>query len=90
MPRQPAASFLFLYPVRNNIFTGSPDETGTIPGLNCDDPSMNSAGHNLIGDNSCLPQPGSSGDLFSTDPLLGAWEFPEHVYTPQPDSPALD
>jgi hypothetical protein len=74
----------------NSIFTGSLDEAGTGPSLNCDGSSMNSTGHNLISDNSCLPQPGSSGDLFSTDPLLGVWEVPEHVYTPQPGSPALD
>jgi hypothetical protein len=75
---------------RNTIFTGSLDEAGTGPSLNCDGPSMISTGNNIISDNSCFPNPGSSGDLFSTDPLLGNWEIPEHVYTPQPASSALD
>lgn len=76
--------------VGNTIFTGSLDEAGTNSSLNCDGPAMSSAGRNLISDNSCLPHPSPSGDLFSVDPLLGIWEVPGHVYTPQPGSPAVD
>jgi len=76
--------------VSNTIFTGSLDEAGTSLSLNCDGPVMISAGRNLISDNSCFPRPSPSGDLFLTDPLLGVWEIPGHVYIPQPGSPALD
>ena len=76
--------------VGNTIFTGSLDEAGIGPSLNCDGPPMTSAGRNLISDNSCVPNPGSSGDLFSTDPMLGGWQVPEHVYFPEPNSPAID
>lgn len=76
--------------VGNTIFTGSLDESGIGPALNCDGPSMTSSGHNLMSDNSCVPNPGSSGDLFATPALLGAWTVPEHVYYPDPNSPAID
>jgi predicted outer membrane repeat protein len=76
--------------IANTIFTGSTDEAGTGTALNCDGPTMTSAGRNIISDNSCLPNPGSSGDLFATNPLLGSWLIPDHVYRPQPGSPAID
>ena len=76
--------------VGNTIFTGSLDEAGIGPSLNCDGPSMTSAGHNLMSDNSCVPNPGSSGDLFATPALLGVWTVPEHVYYPALNSPAID
>ena len=76
--------------VSNTIFTGSLDEAGIGPSLNCDGPSMTSAGRNIISDNSCVPNPGSSGDLFSTDAMLGVWQVPEHVYFPELNSPAID
>lgn len=76
--------------VGNTIFTGSLDEAGVGPSLNCDGPSMTSAGRNLMSDNSCVPNPGVSGDLFATPALLGGWQVPEHVYYPDPTSPAID
>jgi predicted outer membrane repeat protein len=77
--------------IRNTIFTGSLDEAGTSPSLNCDGPTMTSAGRNIVSDNSCVPNPGSAGDKFSTNPLLGVWEVPGHVYRPQStSSPAVD
>ncbi|GAB4581031.1 MAG: hypothetical protein Fur0022_37760 [Anaerolineales bacterium] len=76
--------------VGNTIFTGSLDEAGVGPSLNCDGPSMTSAGHNIISDNSCVPNPGSSGDLFATPALLDVWTVPEHVYFPTLTSPAID
>jgi hypothetical protein len=52
---------------------------------------MTSAGRNIIGDNSCLPNPGSSGDKFSTDPLLGVWLAPRiRGYVPAANSPAVN
>lgn len=76
--------------VGNSIFTGSLDEAGVGPSLNCDGPSMTSDGHNIISDNSCVPNPGSSGDLHATLALLGVWQVPEHVYFPAKNSPAVD
>lgn len=76
--------------VGNTIFTGSLDESGIGPALNCDGPSMGSFGHNIMSDNSCVPNPGSSGDLFATPVLLGVWTIPEHVYYPALNSPAID
>ena len=76
--------------LRNNILSGSLDEAGSSPSLNCDGPAMHSEGHNLISDGTCLPNPGAVGDLFNTNPLLGIWEIPAHLYIPQPDSLAID
>jgi predicted outer membrane repeat protein len=76
--------------IANTIFTGSKDEAGTSPSLNCDGPTMTSAGRNIVSDNSCVSNPGVSGDLFSTNPLLGTWEVPGHVYRPQSGSPAIN
>ena len=76
--------------VGNTIFTGSLDEAGVGPSLNCDGPSMTSAGRNIMSDNSCVPNPGVSGDLFATPVLLGVWQVPEHVYYPDSTSPAID
>lgn len=76
--------------VSNTIFTGSLDEAGVAPSLNCDGPSMTSAGHNIMSDNTCVPNPSSSGDLFATVAFLGVWQVPEHVYFPELNSPAID
>lgn len=76
--------------VGNTIFTGSLDEAGVSPALNCDGPPMTSTGRNIMSDNTCVPNPSSSGDLFATVVFLGTWQVPEHVYFPETNSPAID
>lgn len=77
--------------VRNNIFANSLDEAGSGPSLNCDGPSMSSDGFNIISDNSCLPNPGTVGDLFSTDPQLDVWRaHPVGAHALLASSPAID
>lgn len=77
--------------LKNTIIAGSLDEAGNNPSLNCDGPMMASGGRNIISDNACLPNPGSSGDLFSTNPQLGLWfGTPVRGYIPAANSPAVD
>ncbi len=79
--------------IRNNIFANSLNEAGGSPSLNCDGPTLTSAGHNIISDNSCVPNPSIVGDLHSTDPLLGIWQAqggPARAYALLPGSPAID
>ncbi|MEZ4644935.1 MAG: choice-of-anchor Q domain-containing protein [Chloroflexota bacterium] len=77
--------------VKNSILTGSLNTNGSSPSLNCDGPSLDSLGHNIISDNSCFPNPGTVGDLFGTDPLLGPWlASPIRAYIPNANSPAVD
>lgn len=79
--------------IRNNIFANSLNEAGGSPSLNCDGPALTSAGHNIISDNSCVPNPSIVGDLHSTDPLLGIWQAqggPARAYALLPGSPAID
>ena len=77
--------------LKNTILAGSLDEAGSSPSLNCDGPTMTSGGRNIVGDNSCVPNPGSSGDLFSTDPQIGVYfGAPTRGYIPAATSPAVD
>ncbi len=77
--------------LKNTILAGSQEENSNSPSLNCDGPTMASGGRNIIGDNSCVPNPGSSGDLFSTDPQLGVYfGAPTRGYIPAASSPAVD
>lgn len=57
--------------VKNSIIAWSQDEAGVLSSLDCDGPTMISEGRNIIGDNSCVPNPSSVGDMLMTDPLLG-------------------
>lgn len=79
--------------IQNNIFANSLEEVGNSPSLNCDGPTLTSAGRNIVSDNSCVPNPSSVGDLHGTDPLLGIWNAlggPAHAYALLPGSPAID
>jgi hypothetical protein len=77
--------------VKNNIFANSLNEAGSSPSLNCDGSVMQSEGRNIVSDNSCVPNPGSVGDLLGTDPMLGIWQgSPWRSHTPLPGSPAID
>lgn len=75
----------------NTIVAGSLDSSGSAPSLNCDGPPLTSTGHNIIGDNTCVPNPSTTDDLLSTDPQLGPWQAsPLRAYIPAPTSPAVD
>lgn len=76
---------------KNTIIAGSLDRVGAFPALNCDGPSFTSAGHNIIGDNSCFM--GLASDQKATDPQLGALAY-NNGFTknlaPLPGSPAIN
>ncbi len=75
----------------NTIIAGSLDSNGNAPSLNCDGPALTSTGHNIISDNTCVPNPSTTNDLLSTDPQLGPWQAsPLRAYIPAPTSPAVD
>jgi hypothetical protein len=80
--------------VKNTLLTGSRDRVNANDQLNCDGPSLQSDGHNLISDNSCILMPGAAGDQFATDPILA--EFinenggPTRTFLPLAGSPAID
>lgn len=75
----------------NTIVAGSLDSNGNAPSLNCDGPSLTSTGYNIISDNTCVPNPSTTGDLLGTDPQLGVWMgSPLRAYIPEATSPALD
>ena len=77
--------------VKNTILTGSLDTAGASPSLNCDGPTLTSEGRNIVGDNSCVPNPSTVGDLLATDAQLGVWfGSPLRGYIPAQSSPALD
>jgi len=77
--------------LKNTIVAGSMDEAGSSPSLNCDGPTMASGGRNIIGDNTCIPNAGASGDLLSTNPQLGVWlGTPTRGYIPGTNSQAVD
>ncbi len=77
--------------LKNSIVAGSLDSGGGGSSLNCDGPSLTSAGRNIISDGTCLPNPGGSGDLFNTNPGLGIWfGTPIRGYIPNANSPAVD
>lgn len=77
--------------VKNTILTGSLDTAGSSPSLNCDGPTLTSQGRNIVGDNSCVPNPSSVGDLLATNAQLGAWSgSPLRGYVPAEGSPAID
>jgi len=77
--------------VQNTILAGSLETTGNTPSLNCDGPTLTTQGRNIVSDNSCVPNPSSSGDLLGTDPKLGIWLGSLlHGYIPAAESPAID
>jgi predicted outer membrane repeat protein len=77
--------------VKNSILAGSLDTNGGSPSLNCDGLTLSSSGRNIVSDNSCVPNPSVTGDLLSTNPLLGVWNIsPLRAYIPDADSPAVD
>ncbi|HAJ37770.1 MAG TPA: hypothetical protein DCL15_19035 [Chloroflexi bacterium] len=77
--------------VKNTILTGSLDTAGASPSLNCDGPTLTTQGRNIVGDNSCVPNPSSVGDLLATDAQLGVWlGSPLRGYIPAESSPAVD
>lgn len=79
--------------VKNSILAWSQDEAGVFPSLDCDGPTLISEGRNIIGDNSCVPNPSIVGDLLSTDPLLGVLGDnggPTRSFEPLEGSPAID
>ncbi len=77
--------------LKNSILSGSRDTNDSSPSLNCDGPSLTSLGHNIISDNSCVPNPSSVGDLLGTDAQLGPWLGSTlHGYIPAASSPAID
>ncbi len=79
---------------RNTIFANSRNSNDSSASLNCDGPSITSGGRNIISDNSCLPNPGSVGDLHSTDPLLESFindnGGPTRTFLLLAGSPAID
>jgi predicted outer membrane repeat protein len=78
--------------VKNSIMAGSLAENGAGASLNCDGPTLTSQGGNLVGDNTCVPNPSSVGDLLGTDPQLEIWNNyggPTRGYMPKPGSPAI-
>lgn len=80
-----------LFSVKNTILAGSKERNSEAPSLNCDGPTLESQGRNIVSDNSCVSNPSSVGDLLSTDPKLGVWfGAPLRGYIPNADSPALD
>ena len=77
--------------LHNTIVANSLEENTSSPSLNCDGPTLGTLGRNIIGDNTCVPNPSSNGDLLSTDPKLGVWQgTPTRGYIPAQDSPAID
>lgn len=77
--------------VKNTILTGSLDTAGASPSLNCDGPTLTSEGRNIVGDNSCVPNPSAVGDLLATNAQLGVWfSSPLRGYIPAESSPAVD
>ena len=77
--------------MQNSILAGSLDSGGNSPNLNCDGPTLTSLGHNIISDNTCVPNPSIVGDFLGTNPLLGVWQIsPLRAYIPDADSPAVD
>lgn len=79
------------FSVKNTILAGSLDTNGSGPSLNCDGTTLTTQGRNIVGDNSCVPNPSSVGDLLSTDPKLGVWfGAPQRGYILNADSPAID
>ncbi len=77
--------------VKNTILTGSLNTAGNSASLNCDGPTLTTQGRNIVGDNSCVPNPSAVGDLLATDAQLGVWiGSPLRGYIPAEGSPALD
>lgn len=80
--------------VKNSILANSRNTADSSDALNCDGPSLQSGGHNLISDNSCILMPGAPGDQFATNPLLEPFindnGGPTRTFMPQPGSPAVN
>jgi hypothetical protein len=80
--------------VKNTILSGSRDRANANDQLNCDGPSLQSDGHNLISDNSCILMPGATGDQFATAPNLAQFinenGGPTRTFLPLAGSPAID
>ena len=80
--------------VKNTIFNESRNTNDTSSSLNCDGPAVTSGGRNLVSDNSCVPNPGSVGDLLGTNPKLEPFindnGGPTRTFMLLPDSPAIN
>ncbi|MBX2998626.1 MAG: hypothetical protein KF893_08975 [Caldilineaceae bacterium] len=82
--------------VRNTIFANPRNSNDSAESLNCDGPTINSGGRNIISDNSCTPNPSSVGDLHSTDAMLENPTFigdnggPTRTFMLMAGSPAID
>lgn len=80
--------------VKNTIFNDSLNTNSSSSSLNCDGPSVISAGRNIVSDNSCVPNPGNVNDLLGTDPKLEPFindnGGPTRSFMLRPDSPAID
>jgi hypothetical protein len=80
--------------VKNTIFNDSRNTADSSPSLNCDGPSVTSGGRNIVSDNSCVPNPGSVGDLLATNPKLEQFindnSGPTRTFLLLPDSPAIN
>ncbi len=80
--------------LRNTIVANGRNTADGDSALNCDGPSLQSDGHNLISDNSCILAGSGANDQAATDPLLE--EFindngsPTRNFMPLPGSPAID
>lgn len=75
-----------------SILANSRDEANSFDQLECDGPSLTTAGYNIIQDDSCFST-GVEGDLRSTDPALGPLQNNggfSLTHLPASASPAVD
>ncbi len=56
--------------LKNTILAHSRNTDDTADSLNCDGPTAVTLGRNIVSDNTCVPNPSTTGDLLSTDPNL--------------------
>ena len=80
--------------LKNTIVANSRNQADSDSALNCDGPTLTSQGHNLISDNTCVPNPSSVSDQLGTDPKLAQFINDNGGFTrsflPLTGSPAID
>lgn len=80
--------------LRNTIVANGRNTADSDSALNCDGPSLQSDGHNLISDNSCVMAGSGANDQLATDPLLEEFINDNGSLTrnfmPLSGSPAID
>jgi hypothetical protein len=80
--------------LKNSILANSRTTDNGSSSLNCDGLTTTSLGRNIVSDNTCVPNPSSTGDLLSTDPQLEAFLAdnggPTRNFMLLPGSPAID